>query len=373
LRIGIDARVMSLRAGGIGRYTLEMVKSMAAQAKANSHEFILYPGKDTEILALPENWKYSKRKLTSRGILRSLFYSYIAGKDRLDAFYSADYLGPVLPLPCKTVITIHDLIPIVYPGITRFQHRLVGNYLLPHTMRNAAAIISVSMATKKDILKYTRVPEDKVKVIYEGKNPSFYPRAQDDRSIHDVRSHYGIGEDRYLLSLGVWDPKKNVRNIIKAFAETIRRFEGRCILVIAGSTGKNNWALEQLINELHIQDKVLFTGFIQDEHLPLLMSGARAFCFPSLYEGFGLPVLEAMACGCPVITSNVSSLPEVAGNAALLVDPNDVGQISQAMERLLKDDELYNDLKARGISQAEKFSWNHSAAELLELLVSTNQ
>ncbi len=373
MRIGIDARVMSLKAGGIGRYTLEMAKSMAAQTKANDHEFILYPGKDTDILELPDNWKYSKRKLTSRGILRSLFYSYIAGKDRLDAFYSADYLGPVLPMPCKTVITIHDLIPIVYPSITRFQHRLVGNYLLPHAMRNASAIISVSTATKKDILKYTSVPENKIKVIYEGKNASFYPRAQDDRATREVRSYYGIGRDQYFLSLGVSDSKKNIKKIIKAFSEAIKRLESRCILVLAGSTGQNNSTLEHLINELHIQDKILFTGFVQDEHLPLLMSGARAFCFPSLYEGFGLPVLEAMACGCPVITSNISSLPEVAGNAALLVDPANVEQLSQAMERLLKDDELYNDLRARGISQSERFSWEHAAAELLELLVSTNR
>jgi glycosyltransferase involved in cell wall biosynthesis len=240
-------------------------------------------------------------------------------------------------------------------------------------LRNATAIISVSVATKKDILKYTDVPENKIKVIYEGKNSSFYPRTSDDRAVRDVRSFYEMGERPYFLCLSASDPKKNVRRSIRAFSEMIKRVESECILVLGGSPGSNNSALEQLIGELHVRDRVLFTGFVPDEHLPLLMNGARALCFPSLYEGFGLPVLEAMACGCPVITSDVSSLPEVAGDAALLVDPGDAEQLSRAMETLLTDDALYNDLKARGIPRAKRFSWENAATELLELLTATDK
>ncbi len=373
MRIGIDARVMSVRLGGIGRYMLEMVRSMAAREKAKDHEFILYPGKDIDSANLPDNWTCSQRRLTSRGILRSLSYPSLARKDRLDAFYSADYLGPFLPMPCRTVITIHDLIPIVYPRVTRFQHRLVGSFLLPRTMKNAAAVVSVSLATKKDILRHIRIPESKIKVIHEGKNEAFHPRDRDDRGIRDIRSRYGIGDDPYFLSLGISDPKKNAKNIVKAFSETVKRPGNRCMLVLAGKTGPRTSALERMVNELRIQDRVLFPGFVQDEHLPLLMNGARGLCFPSLYEGFGLPVLEAMACGCPVITSNVSSLPEIAGNAALLVDPGDVRQLSHAMERLLHDDGLYDDLRSRGIIRAEGFSWEQAAEELLDLLTAAEQ
>lgn len=373
MRIGIDARVMSVKAGGIGRYTLEMVRAMAAREKAKDHEFILYPGKDIDAVDLPDNWRCSQRRLTSRGILRSLSYPSLARKDRLDAFYSADYLGPVLPMPCRTVITVHDLIPIVYPRVTRFQHRLVGNCLLPRTIRNAAAVVSVSEATKQDILRHILIPKSKIKVIYEGKNKAFHPRDRDDRRIRAIRSRYGIGDDPYFLSLGISDPKKNGKNIVRAFSETVKRSEKRCTLVLAGNTGHGASSLERMANELRIRDKVLFPGFVSDEHLPLLMSGARGLCFPSLYEGFGLPVLEAMACGCPVITSNVSSLPEIAGNAALLVDPGDVGQLSHAMERLLHEDGLYEDLRARGITRSEDFSWEQAAEELLDLLTATEQ
>jgi len=373
LRIGIDARVMSVRLGGIGRYMLEMVRSMAAREKAKDHEFILYPGKDIDSVDLPDNWRCSQRRLTSRGILRSLSYPSLARKDRLDAFYSADYLGPVLPMPCRTVITIHDLIPIVYPRVTRFQHRLVGSFLLPRTIKNATAVVSVSDATKQDILRHIRIPEGRIKVIYEGKNEAFYPRDRDDRGVRAIRSRYGIGDDPYFLSLGISDPKKNGKNIVRAFSEIVTRSENRCTLVLAGNTGHGASSLKRMVDELRIQDRVLFPGFVPDEHLPLLMNGARGLCFPSLYEGFGLPVLEAMACGCPVITANVSSLPEIAGNAALLVDPNDVDKISQAMERLLHDDALYDELKAKGIARAEGFSWEQAAEELLDLLIATDR
>ncbi len=375
MRIGIDARVMSVRSGGIGRYMLEMVRSMAAREKARDHEFILYPGKDIDSVDLPDNWRCSQRRLTSRGILRSLSYPSLAREDRLDAFYSADYLGPVLPMPCRTVITVHDLIPIVYPRVTRFQHRLVGSFLLPRTIKNATAVVSVSKATKQDILMHIRIPQSRIKVIYEGKNEAFHPRDRHDSGIRDIRSRYGIGDgdDPYFLSLGISDPKKNGKNIVRAFSEIVKRPGNRCMLVLAGNTGHGASDLERMANELRIQDRVLFPGFVPDEHLPLLMNGARGLCFPSLYEGFGLPVLEAMACGCPVITSNVSSLPEIAGNAALLVDPGSVKQLTHAMERLLKEDELYDDLRVRGITRAEGFSWEQAAEELLDLLTAADR
>ena len=373
MRIGIDARVMTLKASGIGRYTLEMIKSIASLPEAGDHEFILYPGRMTEILRLPDNWTYSTRKISSRGILRSPLFSLIAEHDGLDVFYSTDYLGPVLPMPCRTVITVHDLIPIIYPGIIKgFQHRLVGNYLLPHAIRHASVVVSVSEATKKDILDYIQIPEGKVTVVYEGKNPSFYPRLADNLTVRETRSYYGVGDCPYILCLSVCDPKKNASASIKAFAEMIRRLECECLLFMAGSAEKGERELERMAGELKVRDRVIFAGFIPDEQLPILMSGARALCFPSLYEGFGLPVLEAMACGCPVITSNISSLPEVAGDAALQVDPNDIQQLSRAMEKLLTDDTLYDDLKARGISRAKRFSWENAASQLLDILIATD-
>ena len=368
MRIGIDARIMSLHAGGIARYTLEMVQAVARLPEAAGHEFILYPGKMPGSVDLPANWTYSKRRIPSRGILRSLLYGLIARLDGLDAFYSADYLGPVVSMPCRSVITVHDLIPIVLPGVTSLQHRLVGSNLLPRAVRNASVVVAVSQATKSDIIKHIRIPMHKIAVIYEGANPSFHPRSDGDRKIGEVRALYGVGERPYFLCLGASDPKKNAPAVIRAFSKMVMRVKSECALLMAGGAGKGRSSLESLSRELGVRDRVVLAGFVPDEHLPLLMSGARGLCFPSLYEGFGLPVLEAMACGCPVITSDVSSLPEVAGGAALLVDPRDAAQLSLAMERLLTDGTLREDLRARGISRARDFSWENAASRLLELL-----
>lgn len=369
MKIGIDARIMYPKGegSGIGRYIIEMVEAMIALPESRTHEFILYPYIHTQKLELPANWMYSEKKNASRGITRSLIYPFIARRDSLDVFYSADYLGPILPMPCKTVITIHDIIPVVYPDVTSFKHRLVGRYLLPHSIKNASVIISVSHATKNDILKYIDVPEDKIKVIYEGKNSSFYPRDQDREIIHKVCITYGIGERPYILFLGTLEPKKNLINIVKAFSQIKDAAGKNYVLVLGGNIGWDSSVLEFLIRDCHLEDEVIFTGFVEEEDLPYLLSGARAFCFPSLYEGFGLPVLEAMACGCPVITSNVSSLPEVTGNAALLVDPYDVQQIADAMTKVLTDDKLCEDLKQRGLKQAKKFSWETAARQLLDI------
>jgi len=302
--------------------------------------------------------------------MRALLWPLYALSDRLDVFYSTDYLGPILPMPCKTVITVHDIIPIVFPHVTTLKHQVVGRCLLPWSLRNADRIIAVSHATRQDIHNHINLKQDKVSVVYEGKNPQFYPRQSDVETIHEVGRRYGIGERPYVLFLGTLEPKKNLVNLVKAYAKLPPTLQEQYLLVLGGNIGWDNSKLNDTIKGLHIEERVRRIGFVEEKDLPCLISGARAFCFPSLYEGFGLPVLESMACGCPVVTSNNSSLPEVAGTACLLIDPYNECEISAALERLLSDDVLHAELKNRGMQQADKFSWDKAAGEVFELILS---
>lgn len=367
MKIGIDARVMYPEASGIGRYSIEIVKAIAAHPEAKNHEFILYPSAKTNRLNLPDNWKYSDKKIPSRGITRALLYPFIIIGDNIDIFYSTDYLGPLLRMPCKTVVIVYDLIPYINPDFVSLNHRFTGRYLLKFCVKNATAVISISQTTKKDILKYIKVPHDKIRTIYLGKNSLFHPRNRKSKELHKIQKVYGIEDRPYIIFLGYNDPRKNIPNIMKAFADIDETVKSNSVLVIAGNINSKDSVLIDQIKKHNLEDNIIFTGFIQDDDLAYLFSGARAFCFPSLYEGFGLPVLEAMACGCPVITSNTSSLPEVAGDAALLVDPEDTQDISEAMTRLLTDDGLFNDLSVKSIVQSKKFSWEKASKEVMQI------
>jgi len=367
MRIGIDAMVMNPSTGGIGRYIIEMVKSLSALPETNKHEFILYPGDKTLRINLPENWEYSGREIPSKGIVRAMIYPFIAKRDGLDLFYSATYLGPILPMPCRTVATVHDIIAVVYPPVSCFKHKVVERYLLPLSLKNASSIVAVSFATRNDVLRNFKISVDKIRVVYEGSSDFFYPRNDETDVMKQVRARYNIGKRPYLFYLGDSFPRKNLLSIVRAFSHIDVQERRECVLVMSGNIDVDSLLLRQFIKESALEHRLIFTGFVNEDDLPYLLSGARAFCFPSLYEGFGLPVLEAMACGCPVITSNVSSLPEVAGDAALLVDPYDVQQIADAMTKVLTDDRLCEDLRQRGLRQAKKFSWESAARQLLEI------
>jgi len=271
----------------------------------------------------------------------------------------------VLPIvhPPRSVVTVHDLGYLYFPRTHRVLDRLYLDLSTRHNARAAAHIIADSQATKRDLMERYGVDPAKIAVVYPGCDvAAFHPL--DAGAVESVKARYGIAGD-YILFVGTIQPRKNLVRLIEAY----RKLEaGSWKLVIAGKKGWLYEAVFRRVRELGLEGQVVFTGYVAEEDLPALFSGARLFVFPSLYEGFGLPVLEAMACGTPVVCSNASSLPEVAGDAALLFDPLDVEGMAAAMDRVLRDEALRAELIERGLKRARRFSWEKCARETLAVL-----
>ena len=233
------------------------------------------------------------------------------------------------------------------------------------TVNRADYIITVSECSKRDIIKYLKVDESKIQVIYNGVD-EVYKKILNHEIIDAAKKKYNI-DGKYLLYLGTLEPRKNIETIIKAYNLFNKCNNENIKLVLAGKKGWLYDDIFKLIKEFRIEDKVIFTDYVDDDDKPALYQGAEIFLFPSLYEGFGIPVVEAMASGTPVITSNSSSLPEVAGEAAIITDPMDYKEISRSIERILNDSELRENMINEGIKQADKFNWDESAEKLKKL------
>ncbi|HAW59525.1 MAG TPA: glycosyltransferase family 1 protein [Bacteroidales bacterium] len=258
----------------------------------------------------------------------------------------------------KYIITVHDLIPVLFPKEVKLGYHLFFRVFLPRTLKSADRIIVDSNHTKEDLSAHYNISKDKITVIYLAADPRY--RLLDEDRIHNVKDKYGI-KLPYILYVGSMERRKNIPLLLKAFLEVKNNIPHK--LVIVGSKGKHFNSITKLVHDYNLQDDVIFTGRVPDEDMPSIYNLAELFVYPSLYEGFGLPPLEAMACGCPVITSNVSSLPEVVGDAGILIDPNNVNELSCAIYKALTDVEFKNSLKLKGLERANMFSWRKFAEE----------
>lgn len=283
-------------------------------------------------------------------------------------FHATEHL--LLPLRgVPTILTVHDLIFHHLPEHHKLLNRWYLNLAMPLYCRRADHIIAVSEATRRDLLKLYRLPPEKITVIHEAADAHFC--AQPPEVVADVRARYRLPE-RYLLYVGTIEPRKNLTRLLYVWEKLYAAHEAPPLVIV----GKQGWlagdffvALENCAHPEH----VLLTGYVDDEDLPAIYAGATAFVFPSLYEGFGIPPLEAMACGTPVACSNTSSLPEVVGEAALTFSPNNVNAMTEALRQILNDEALQSELRARGFQQAAKYSWAQTAQETLALYVQVQQ
>jgi glycosyltransferase involved in cell wall biosynthesis len=275
-----------------------------------------------------------------------------------ELFHATEHL--LLPLrSIPTVLTVHDLIFRHLPAHHKPLNRWYLNLTMPLYCRRATHIIAVSECTRRDLVAAYGLPPEKVTVVHEAAAPRFRP--QSPEAVAAVRTRYGLPE-RYLLFVGTIEPRKNLTRLLETF-ETIHAEGLSDGLVIVGRRG---WLYGDFLARLErspVRDTVLFPGYVVDEDLPAICAGAQALVFPSLYEGVGLPVLEALACGTLVVASNVSSIPEVGGEAALYFCPTDVEAMVGAVRRLLLDATLQDELRTRGLAQAARFSWERAAVE----------
>ena len=382
MRIGIDVTSAIRQGAGIGRFTRELIRALLALD--SPHEYILFTatgGAPHDIVqsrlayltqpAAARPSRFAIRNLTflSDDWLHRLWHrarlpipiEVITG--RVDVFHEPDFvLPPTLP-GARTVLTVHDLTFIrdpesAFPRLRRYLNRVV-----PRSVARALHVLADSIATKNDVVELFGTQPDKITVLYGGVDAHFAPVQEPDR-LAAVRARYGIGQGPFILGIGTIQPRKNYRRLIQAFAD-LKSSASSLQLVIAGGKG---WMYDQIFAEvkrLGLEGHVIFPGFVDDEDLPALYSAAEMLAYPSIYEGFGLPILEAMACGTPVVTSRTSSLPELAGDAALLVEPADVADIADAMRRLRQDAGLRRRLVAQGFGQARRFTWEKAANQLL--------
>ncbi|MFP8967017.1 glycosyltransferase family 4 protein [Pokkaliibacter sp. CJK22405] len=303
---------------GIGRFSFEIKKSKIANLSTN------LLGNFSHIFSLLDPIKLSKITLLKRAY-----------------FISPSYNTPAFGVD-RAIITIHDLMHIKFNNYKRIKNIIYYNILVKRTCRKSPLVFTVSNFTKDEIAKWANIPKNKIVTIYNGVDKSFTPEAEPHKH-----------NKPYLLYIGEKKPHKNLLRLINAYSRTISA--EKIDLLISGTPNKE---LTALIEELKLTKKIHFTGFIEESMLPSYYKGALALLLPSLYEGFGLPIIEAMAVGTPVLTSNITAMPEVAGGAALLVDPYDIDSISKGIDRIISDHPLRNRLSFAGLERAKFFSWD---------------
>ncbi|MBA2503096.1 MAG: glycosyltransferase family 4 protein [Pyrinomonadaceae bacterium] len=367
MRIGIDGIPLTGAKTGVGHYTLELARGLAQIADTDSFEFVT-PARilsgDSKRDEWPANLSVTYREPNS---LRKHWWTiglplYIR-QSSLDLFHGTNYNVPLWE-GCPTVLTIHDLSLFLYPE-THEKHRVsVGLRRIPTMGCAATKIITPSQAVRREVVEHLNVSPEKVIAIPEAARREFRPMPAEET--RDARKRFGI-EDDFLLYVGTLEPRKNLMLLVRAFEEVLCTTNLRPQLVIVGKKG---WLVDELfayVERAELGDRLLFTNYVTDEELRALYSSCRMCIYPSLYEGFGLPPLEAMACGAPVITTRIPSIMETVGDAARLVEPTDVDALARNIIDLLADAEARATLSAAGLARAAQFSWEKTARMTLEV------
>jgi len=372
MRIGIDARHLINRRG-IGTMVYHLVHALAELP--GDYSYVLFTDHPMAKLRAPQDERFRVRLLTPKlfPIWEQIVLPAAAVSERLDVLHCLANTAPILLSgQIRLILTVHDVMYLMpvnalprSPSLYQRLGRLYYRWCVPLAARYADTIVTVSEASRQDILRYLRVKSERVQVIREAANVSC--KVVTDSTILDAtKAKYGLRRP-FVLALGAIDPRKNTARIIEAFARVSSRTKGRYQLVLVGLPSRHASRFRRLIESLGIVDEVVNVGFVPEEDLVALYNSSEMLLYPSLYEGFGLPILEAMACGTPVITSLCGALPEVCGAAALIVDPLNVDDIAAAMYRVASDRDLRRNLIARGHDQVQQFSWQRAASQTLDL------
>jgi glycosyltransferase involved in cell wall biosynthesis len=362
MRIGIDARLVHYTKAGIAQYILQLVRELAKLDSGNAY-VLLQHRQDRQPLVQRPNFRRHTLWTPSHHRLEQKALPFEIGRLNLDLLHSPDFIPP-FRRNCLSVITVHDLSFLLFPG---FMTKESANYYgqIDVAVRNTDHIIAVSQSTSSDLQRLLGVSESKISVIHEAADPLFRP-VDNPEAMAAVRSRYGV-PDEFVLFVSTIEPRKNLPTLFEAFRLLLDRYSTSAKLVVVGRLG---WLVDDslaAVDRLRLRDHVLFLQQVPPEDLLHLYNAARALVMPSFYEGFGLPALEAMACGTPVVVSNVSSLPEVVGDAGILVSPEDSEGIVVAMWRILSDPRLRDEMRDKGLSRAACFSWNKAARRTLDV------
>ena len=356
MRVAIDAR--KLHDFGIGTYIRNLLRHLARIDRDSEYVLLCQEGDVHAASQLGPNFRAVLEPSPNYSFREQIHVPWVLHRERPDVFHAPHYVLPPATR-CRSVVTIHDCIHLMFPQYLRNRAAYVyARASMWSAARQAQRILTVSEASKRDIIHFFNVPPEKVVVVYNAIEERFAQTPSGD-AIERVRERYQLNHP-FVLYVGNIKPHKNLVRLIEAFAELRRRGFDELKLLIIGDEISKLPALRRAVHSHKLHKHVRFLGYLEDETLASLYRLASVFVFPSLYEGFGLPPLEAMASGTPVVTSNVSSMPEVTGDAAVLVDPYDVHSIVEGIERVLRGPELSAELRRKGFARAREFSWERS-------------
>jgi glycosyltransferase involved in cell wall biosynthesis len=369
MRIGINAVPLARVQAGVARFIRCVIEELREIDSENY--YYLYSDRDFKLPWESDRWR--KRISSPLPLLPGTLWLQCVGRqmilrDRLDLFWGTVDLLPLgLPPAMAKVLTMHDLTWSLHPEIVDLFGRCMFRLFLGRSVRQADMIFADSQSTARDLLRVFQVPDSKVEVIHLGVGPAYKP--QDPRAAAEhVANKYGVSKD-YVLSVGTVAPHKNLITLVEAMRVLRERGKLSFQLLVVGAKGWMSSRLHKAVRRSGLSDEgIRFLGFVPEEDLPMLYSGCCSFVFPSLYEGFGLPLVEAMACGVPIVASNTSSIPEVVGDAALLVPPTRPEAFADAVLRVRSDKDLRRTMIEKGLRRAACFRWDKAARQLLECM-----
>lgn len=360
MRVGMEARWITFEKTGFGNYALHLLRNLAKIDKQNDYLVYLNNNYDNSEIFSSSNFE---RIILNR---RPEFYKHIsipldiiAKKRKIDFFHFL-YNAPSLFMPCPFILTVHDVSYRHIPNMISKKDLISINVQMTINAKKAAKLITDSENSKKDIVNFLGISEEKIEVIYLGVDDNFRPMTEEHKK-KIISDKYQLPSN-FILYVGTYLPHKNIETLLHAFKDLKEEFRISHSLVLAGKQGRNFDSISSLIHKLDLKNFVYPIGFVQDEDLPYLYNLSELFVFPSRYEGFGLPLLEAMACGVPVISSNASCLPEIAGDCALYFSPDNRQELTKCIHELITNNDLRNQFIERGINRAKLFTWEKMAA-----------
>ncbi len=367
LKVALLTYALDRPLSGIGRYTLELVRALV-RLKDRPQLVLLAAGNVGTLAEASDLQRVSLlacSRLPGLVTLGNVLIPFLARRSRANVVHDPTGVTPLFfgADGARTVVTVHDVFAWSFPGHSTLLDTLIYRRWLPRVLPRVDAVITDSETSRADIVRYLRIAADKVTMIYPGVSPAYGPVSPQQATTVAARYDLAAG---YILFVGSVEERKNLRRLLRAYAQLQQRGERRPLVVVGARKWKYS-RIMQTVEELDLQQRVIFAGYVPDADLPAIYSAADLFVFPSLYEGFGLPPLEAMACGTPVVCSHAASLPEVVGDAAITVDPYDVQGLAEAMHRVLADSDLRDELRHKGLARAKHFSWEKTARQTIEV------
>lgn len=374
MTIGIDISALTIKRTGVGNYSLSILESVLSLDKKNNYVLFAFVFSGESFIRESSLVKFPNVKLkiyrTHRGLLRRLWHFIPFAS--ADFFYKGVdflHLSDIFYLPTRripTLATIYDLTPSLFPHYHYARNIEFHNRRNKFIAKHAKLVITLSQNSKKDINNVMGMPASKIRVIPGAISDKYYP-IKNRTLIQKVLRKYHLKEGQYFLFIGTIEPRKNIEGILQAYAKIRNQIKSPFKVVIIGEKAWGWKNLQKNIKKLNLEKKILVTGYIPDADLVPIINGAKLFIYPSFYEGFGLPVLEAMACGIPVISSNTSSLPEVIGDSGFMVDPNDHNKLASYMLKIIHDTKLHAKLSKKALERSKLFSWKSSAQKTLKV------